>query len=60
MDPYSVVFRNLKSVELQRHSAIKFPLSQLLNYHIKKKKKLIWIKLGKIFSDLMKILKLCL
>ena len=39
MDPYSVVFRNLKSVELQRHSAIKFPLSQLLNYHKRKKKK---------------------
>ena len=36
MDPYSVVFGNLKSVELQRHSAIKFPLSQLLNYHRKK------------------------
>ena len=40
MDPYSVVFRNLQSVELQRHSVIKFPLSQLLNYHKKKLKKL--------------------
>ena len=35
MDPYPAVFRNLKSVELQRHSAIKFPLPQIMNYHKK-------------------------
>ena len=47
MDPYSVVFRNLKSAELQRHSAIKFPLSQLLNYL----KKIIIIKNKKTYLD---------